>query len=369
MTMSESTLILMVPAGCGPVQAALREVTRLHRQYLPVCVDDVGQADGVLHGRTPAFVVSDVAQVEVCEQVRRAYPQAALVLVGEHTEVPQVELSVKLRASALLRVPCEAAALREVFERVEPVPSAHGTCRGLMTAEVLAMYCQTGTDGALYLHRDEDGRSGCIHVEGGQPTHAATGALVGSDAVRELLTWRGVDARWVAGRSSPARTIIGRWEALMTQPVPSITDQHMLPLAIPQVIEKLVRLAQTPDILGAFLLRNGEVVTGRALPSLDDRALGRTLCRLSNLQFDIEGIDGEDAGDEVQATLGSVRLVVDRLGPRDLRYQVGVIVRQASPVCKSLRRLLRQIDRSFIRSIEAARDHDEHDGPPVAVVA
>ena len=50
-----------------------------------------------------------------------------------------------------------------------------------------------------------------------------------------------------------------------------------------------------------------------------------------------------------------MRLVVDSLGPRDLRYQVGVVVRQASPVCKSLRRLLRQIDRSFERSMKRER--------------
>ena len=49
--------------------------------------------------------------------------------------------------------------------------------------------------------------------------------------------------------------------------------------------------------------------------------------------------------------LGTVRLVVDRLGPKEMGYQVGVVVRQASPVCKSLRRLLRQIDRSFSRAL------------------
>ena len=141
----------------------------------------------------------------------------------------------------------------------------------------------------------------------------------------------------------------------MTTLTPAMPEEPVLPLAIPQVIDTLVRLAQTPDILGAFLLKNGEVVTGRCLPELDERVLGRTLSRLANIQFDIEGIDGETAGDEVQASLGSVRLVVDSLGPLELRYQVGVVVRQASPVCKSLRRLLRQIDRSFQRSMNRER--------------
>lgn len=368
MSTDSSTLIVLVPSHAGAVQSALREVSKLHRHYAPVCVASLEEAHRTLEGRAPTFVVTDAGDPAGCEAARRAYPHAGLVLVGERTEVPQVELAVRLRAAALLRTPCEASALREAFERVTPTAALRGTCRGLVTAEVLSMYCQTGSDGALYLHRVEDGTSGCIHVEGGQPTHAATGALIGPEAVHAMLAWQDVDTRWVPGRSCPARTIIGRWEALMTQPACAHEDEPILPLAIPQVIEKLVRLAQTPDILGAFLLRNGEVVTGRCLPRLDERVLGRTLCRLANVQYDIEGIEGESAGSEVQATLGSVRLVVDNLGPRELRYQVGVVVRQASPVCKSLRRLLRQIDRSFERSLKNSRVSGG-EGKPFAVVA
>ena len=103
-----------------------------------------------------------------------------------------------------------------------------------------------------------------MYSRGGGPTHAATSALVGSDAVRELLTWRDVDARWVAGRSNPARTIIGRWEALMTSPS-SFTDQHMLPLAIPR--SSRTGAARADDILGAFLIRNGRSCgSGATLP-------------------------------------------------------------------------------------------------------
>ena len=45
--------------------------------------------------------------------------------------------------------------------------------------------------------------------------------------------------------------------------------------------------------------------------------------------------------------------MLDRVGPPEVGYQVGVLVRQAAPVCKSLRRLLRQIDRAFIRADKA----------------
>ena len=124
---------------------------------------------------------------------------------------------------------------------------------------------------------------------------------------------------------------------------------RMVALAHPGVVEKLARLAQTPDVLGAFLLRHAEVITGRCVPALDEQLASRALCRLANVFFDVEAQPQSAADGEVQAVVGDLRLVLDRVGPREAGFQVGVVVRQAAPVCKSLRRLLRQIDSSFER--------------------
>lgn len=123
----------------------------------------------------------------------------------------------------------------------------------------------------------------------------------------------------------------------------------MVALAHPEVVEKRARLAQTPDVLGAFLLRHAEIITGRCVPALDEQLAARALCRLAHVFFDVEAQPQSAADGEIQAVIGDVRLVLDRIGPREAGFQVGVVVRQAAPVCKSLRRLLRQIDSSFVR--------------------
>jgi hypothetical protein len=131
---------------------------------------------------------------------------------------------------------------------------------------------------------------------------------------------------------------------------------RVVAVAYPDVVEKLARLAQTPDVLGAFLLRHAEVVAGRCVPGLDEQLAGRSLCRLAHVFYDVEAQPSSGASGEIQAVIGDLRLVLDRTGPTGAGFQVGVVVRQAAPVCKSLRRLLRQIDAAFARSNGRARD-------------
>ena len=47
--------------------------------------------------------------------------------------------------------------------------------------------------------------------------------------------------------------------------------------------------------------------------------------------------------------------MVDRIGPEEAGFQAAVAVYQAAPVSKSLRRLIRQIDRAFHKAIARAR--------------
>ena len=113
------------------------------------------------------------------------------------------------------------------------------------------------------LHLRDGDRSGAIHLEEGQPIHAQAGGMRGGDAVRELLGWTDARATWIAGRSASARTILGRVEGLLDREpagLPRATED--LSDALRDVVEKLERLARTPDILAAYLLR----ASCRALP-------------------------------------------------------------------------------------------------------
>jgi hypothetical protein len=286
---------------------------------------------------------------ELSRRVRSRFPSAGLVIIAPRFDDRAIEVAAEVEASSIVPSPCEPNALLRVLKAHEQRVRFVGRAGGVETAELLRLHGIARSEGVLHL-RSAQG-SGAIHLDGGQPIHAHIGELRGAEAVRELLGWRDARATWIAGRSASARTIVGRLEGLLQREAPTLESEEDIGVASRDVIEKLERLAQTQDILAAYLLRNGEVIMGRATAGLDEALIGRALSRLTQVFHDMEEQQGDEAGTEIQATVGEHRLVVDRLGPTRLGFQIGVVVRQATPVCKSLRRLLRQIDRSFRKSL------------------
>jgi hypothetical protein len=288
---------------------------------------------------------------ELSRQVRAAHPEMPIVLIASRFDERAIEVAAGVEATAIVASPCEPGALLRVLDEHERRVRFAGRCHAVATSELLRLHAAAASHGVLHLASSEG--SGAIHLEDGQPVHAHTSNNRGVDAVREMLGWTDARATWIAGRSASARTIVGRVEALIERSHGERPERSQLDDAPRDVVDKLERLAQTQDILAAYLLRNSEIVTGRNDSTLDDAVVGRALSRLSQVFSAMEEQQGDGAGSEIQATIGEHRLVVDRLGPSRLGFQIGVVVRQATPVCKSLRRLLRQIDRSFRKSLNA----------------
>lgn len=307
-----------------------------------------------------AMVVEGGPEVgSLARQVREQFPAIGLVMIAARFDERAIEAAAAVEASAIVPSPCEPAAIARILKSLEQRVRFSGRVSGVETAELLRLHALAGSDGVLHL-RGEIG-SGAIHFDGGQAIHAHVGDLRGAEAVRQLLGQPG-HATWIAGRSASARTIVGRLEGMLEREVAPVDDE-VVGSAARDVVEKLDRLAQTQDILAAYLLRNTEIVTGRSTAGLDEALIGRALSRLSQVFYTMEEQQGDEAGSEIQATVGEHRLVVDRLGPTRLGYQIGVVVRQATPVCKSLRRLLRQIDRSFRKALNQANRGSGNDLP------
>lgn len=307
-----------------------------------------------------AMVVESGPEVGVvARQVRERHPTIGLVLIAPRFDERAIDVAAEVEASAIVPSPCEGAALARVLKALEQRVRFAGRVNAVETAELVRLHTLAGSDGVLHL-RTAIG-NGAIHFDGGQAIHAHVGELRGAEAVRQLLDQPG-QATWIAGRSASARTIVGRLEGMLEREAAPVEDE-VVGSATRDVIEKLERLSQTQDILAAYLLRNTEVVTGRSMPGLDEALIGRALSRLSQVFYTMEEQQGDEAGTEIQATVGEHRLVVDRLGPTRLGYQIGVVVRQATPVCKSLRRLLRQIDRSFRKALNQASRGSGNDLP------
>lgn len=108
------------------------------------------------------------------------------------------------------------------------------------------------------------------------------------------------------------------------------------------ISERLCRLAQTPGIIGACLIHNEKVIFGSVSDGSSELEIARALEHLVYVGH---------RGEQIEALFGERRLVISPLGtPAPASgFQVGILVRQGSLVNKSLRRLLRQIDRAFGR--------------------
>lgn len=350
MTATSTPLTVLIAAHDPNQSTALADMVRSIRPGVrTVQLSRVSEAD-----------VPNVAMVvepagpdlgELSKRVRAAYPDVSLVVIAPRFDERAIEVAAGVEAAAIVASPCEPGVLSRVLDEQERKVRHLGRSRGMETAEILRLLTSGGHDGVLHLASEAG--SGAIHVDDGQPVHAHTANHRGVDAVREMLGWADSKATWIAGRSASARTIVGQINGLIERQLAERSSAGEVEDAPADVIDKLDRLAQTPDILAAYLLRNTEVVTGRNTSNIDDATIGRALSRLSQVFQDMEDQQGDGAGSEIQATVGEHRLVVDRLGPSRLGFQIGVVVRQATPVCKSLRRLLRQIDRSFRKSLLA----------------
>lgn len=334
-----------------------------------VACRDADVATELLERTTIDGVVIDLdfdedAVASIVGEVERRHTGVPLVAIATRVDDRRVESACHLGAAGILAKPFQTAMLVQLMRSPASDAGFLGSCAGIPTAQLLTLHCAAGHDGVLHLvcaaTAKAAEKSGTIFLEAGQPVHALADDLSGAAAVHAMLSWRDAEATWVPGATRCARTIVGRWEGLLAGVSRSGADpgelDRVVAVAYPDVVEKLARLAQTPDVLGAFLLRHAEVVAGRCVPGLDEQLAGRSLCRLAHVFYDVEAQPSSGSSGEIQAVIGDLRLVLDRTGPAGAGFQVGVVVKQAAPVCKSLRRLLRQIDAAFARSNGRSRE-------------
>jgi hypothetical protein len=362
---TSTPLTLLISAHDPQQRAALAEMLHSIRPDAHV-LQESGEADAIEPDVAMVVESADPELGQLSRRVRAAHPGVALVVIAPRFDDRAIEVAAEVEAAAIVASPCEPGALARVLEAHDRRVDFAGRCRAVETRELLRLHVVASSNGILHLATSHQ-QSGAIHIEDGQPVHAHTAENRGAEALREMLGWTDAKATWIAGRSAGARTIVGRIEGLLERDLGEADRSPSEVEDAPRdVLDKIDRLAQTPDILAAYLLRNTEIVTGRNDSSLDEAVIGRALTRLAQVFHDMEEQQGDGAGTEIQATVGEHRLVVDRLGPTRLGFQIGVVVRQATPVCKSLRRLLRQIDRSFRKSLSAGARSQPSPTPPTS---
>jgi hypothetical protein len=124
-------------------------------------------------------------------------------------------------------------------------------------------------------------------------------------------------------------------------------------------MERLKRLFSTPGILGVYLLKDAVVIWGHSLFAPLNPLVARSFSSLAYLYYDahatsttLSPVDKFEA----QATVGTRRYVLSRIGEGENHLLVGILVSPHHPICKSLQRYLRQIDRSYRRAMSLSLD-------------
>lgn len=383
--MTSAPLQILVVESHSNHALALREQARRAELAANVerCTASGSAGDRLAAGSWDVVVLSlqcdDECVSTVVGEIERHHPGLPLVVVAEDGGLAELDRASMLGPSGLVVAPVDLMAMLRLARTPSADAGFAGTCTGIPSAALLGLYCSAGHEGVLHLRVEASGarpeRTGAIHIQGGQPVHASTGTSQGAAAVDAMLRWVEAEANFLPGHTRCPRTILSRWQGLAAPRMSpagraSTSDESADDIAYfdhPEVVDKLSKLAHTPDVLGAYLMRHARVVVGHCAPELDERLVVSSLRRLAHVLADVEAQPGQAARTEVQATVGSLRWVVDRVGPASTGFQVGVVVRQASPVCKSLRRLLRQIDVAFSRKTRRRADRVERGTGPTEI--
>lgn len=293
--------------------------------------------------------------------LRADHPRLALIVIAPAFDEATLAAAAEFDAKGLIQSPCDIEPLLELIASQERKLRFLGRSAELETDELLRLHARARSTGVLYFVSSAG--TGRIHLADGHPVDARCGERTGASAVEELLAWTDAKLTWMAGHSAKHRSIIARLDDMLSRDSGPSGELAVVHEAPREVLAKLAKLAKLDDIVGAYLLRESEILVGHSEATVDELVLGRALTRLSLVLHDMETIQGEHAGPEIQAVMGDHRLVVDRIGPSRFGFQVGVVVKQGMPVCKSLRRLIRQMDRSFRRSL-SARARRQGSSPP-----
>ena len=356
---------------------AASEVAKLRSTLAPLglsVVRGTRDLDGTVQacdgGCTAALVDLDEPGVESdVARLRARFPGIAVIATAKRPRGEVLLRAARLGADGILRWPAAPATVERLTRRRLEAPGAAGTCRGIPSADLLALHLRAGEDGVLVFWRDDGADFGCFHLEGGQVIHATAGRRVGADAAREVLSWPDAQVRWLPGRTGAPRTILGNHPGLFrpsgtatpaaTMAVGDADLEGALSVAFPQVVAKMAKIAAMPQVVGAFLLVHGEVTHGAAAAGVDEAALRRAVQAAASTLAEIAAAvplsDSDPVPTEVQATAAGIRIIVDRVGPAEAGVQAGVAVYQAASISKSLRRLIRQVDRAFHRALARAR--------------
>jgi DNA-binding response OmpR family regulator len=201
---------------------------------------------------------------EFLEKMRTAHPDARALVVGAAIPAEIAAERGSFGALQFISKPFELAAFGAAVQAVlgpwreseSAIP--RGSLGALNPMDVILLHCGAGASVIVELSANAK-RSGKIHIAEGEIVHAATGALTGVEALREILSWP--DARITEAKASRStqHTIERNWVTVFVKALrdakakqtPKIAPPEKVPVAEPRVRtgKKIVAIDDTEMLL------------------------------------------------------------------------------------------------------------------------
>jgi DNA-binding response OmpR family regulator len=150
------------------------------------------------------------------DKMRTARPEARVLIIGAPIPPEIAAHRGSFGALQFIGKPFELAAFGAAVQavlgpwRATESATPRGSLRDLNAVDMVLLHCAATSNAVLEFHANSK-RSGKIHITEGGISHAVTGALTGTEALREILSWP--NARMIAAKPlvSAQRTIDRSW--------------------------------------------------------------------------------------------------------------------------------------------------------------
>jgi len=136
-----------------------------------------------------------------------------------------------------------------------------GSLKDLSLVNLIQLNCQELNEVKIIL--EYLGKEGVIFCSGGNIIHAATGSLIGEEAVYELLRWGGGTFRVQNGVKLTERTINRNWNSILLEGVQRIDEGEA---SMEDRLNKLTRdLGEMATVSGAVIVAQDGTVLAEAI--------------------------------------------------------------------------------------------------------
>lgn len=198
--------------------------------YAFAAVPSVEQAEAILDDDAlPSLVVSDIrlpgkSGLEFLVSVRRSHPDVQFILISAFPFTVPSELARTSRGIRFLRKPFELSRLIEEVRLVLEGEQFRGNVEGIHLTDLLQVLHFGKRTAAVRVERR--GQSGALYVEDGEIVHALQGWREGTEAFKEIVTWKGGSYSVESDTPAPARTVAEPFNFLLLEAMRQVDEER-----------------------------------------------------------------------------------------------------------------------------------------------